>query len=279
MWRPHHALVGTALLLTGCAAALSWDFSGDPPPSREDAGAGGSRDASKIDASVVDAKVVDAPITPPDAEAGGPITFVQSSSAALDVESVSSLTVPLTKAQVEGDLVVVAIGWYGTSPQVISVTDTSGNSYAAAGAPVSLPGANSLTQVIRFAAGIRAAAAGNVIKIDWDGMADGPDVRIAEFSGLDRRNPLGTTAMRTGVSTSPASGPLTTQVARSLLFSAATVHGDITAGDPAFPGVLITTDTNLAQWRIVDAAGTYTATSTQKADPELEWVMQSASFH
>ncbi len=88
-------------------------------------------------------------------------------------------------AQTAGNLNVVVVGWNDTSATVSTVTDTSGNVYTRAVGPTTYPGA--LTQSIYYSANITGAAAGaNSVKVVFSKAAAFVDMRILEYSGIDR---------------------------------------------------------------------------------------------
>ena len=113
-------------------------------------------------------------------------TFVQVNSA-VPQSSPSVVTVTYPLAQAAGDLNVVVVGWSDSTRQVQSVSDTNGNVYAVAVGPTVKAG--SLTQAIYYAADIRPAPAGaNAVTVTFDGAPAFPDIRIAEYSGIDPVN-------------------------------------------------------------------------------------------
>ncbi len=68
-----------------------------------------------------------------------------------------------------------------------------------------------LTQSIYYAKNIAAAAAGaNSVTVTFSGAASAPDVRIAEYQGIDPANPFDRAIGATGTSTTSDSGALTT---------------------------------------------------------------------
>ncbi len=70
------------------------------------------------------------------------IAFVQGTFAT-PTSSQSSVSATYSSAQTAGDLNVVANGWTDSSHSVLSVTDTAGNTYAAATSPLAIPGSRS----------------------------------------------------------------------------------------------------------------------------------------
>ncbi len=98
------------------------------------------------------------------------------------------------------------------------MTDSAGNVYQLA-AP--LTRGSGLSQAIYYAKNINAAAAGsNVVTVQFSGAANFPDVRVAEYSGLDPVSPLDTSASASGSGATASSGNLTTSVANDVIFGA-----------------------------------------------------------
>ena len=77
------------------------------------------------------------------------------------------------------------------------MTDTAGNSYTLAVGPTALSGVAS--QSIYYAKNIAAAAAGaNTVTVTFSTGAKYPDIRILEYSGADKVNPVDVTAASSG---------------------------------------------------------------------------------
>jgi hypothetical protein len=256
-----------------CAALESWDRFGqvDSAPRKD---AGGSETTGR------DSAVDDVP------PATTPISDVQQNFAAEDgTAATTMIRIPFQLPQRKGDLNVVAVGWYDEDIGVASVVDSDGNTYTNAVKPAILAaGSSSITaQGIWFAANIAGGAA-NQVTVTFSAPPDSPDIRIVEFSGLSPTSPLAPdgTASTTGNVAAAATGPVTTTIPRALLFGAGKVNnGDYPAAAIGFEG-FITTETNLAQWRVVDETGTFTSTANAihdgSSDP-LQWVMQLEVFH
>lgn len=202
------------------------------------------------------------------------IAFVQAASAVPQTAQ-AAVAVRYAAAQVAGDLNVVVVGWNDTTATVTSVTDTSGNDYARAAGPTSVAGA--LSQSIYYAKSIAAAAAGaNTVTVSFSPSARYPDIRILEYAGLDPTSPVDVVAAATGSGTTSDSGPVTTSNAIELLFGANTVTGKATGAGPGFTSRVITVpDGDIAEDRVVTAAGTYRATVPISSGT---WVMQLVAF-
>src|ERR1051326_5902244 len=114
------------------------------------------------------------------------IGFVQGSYA---VPQSPQSVVPVTFAGVQtaGNLNVAVVGWNDTTAVVSSVTDSVGNVYTLAVGPTK---GNSITQSIYYAKNIVGAAAGaNTVTVRFTVAAIYADIRILEYSGLDRVTP------------------------------------------------------------------------------------------
>jgi chitodextrinase len=201
------------------------------------------------------------------------IAYVQSASQT--PASASSVAVKYAAAQGAGDLNVIIVGWNNSTARVNSITDSKGNPYLAAVAPTTLAG--DATQVIYYAQNIAAAAAGaNTVTVTFSAAVNAPDVRVVEYSGIS------TTALdvgvgATGIGTSLSSGAVVTSNANDLLVGANYIASVFAAVGSGYTKRLVTTpDSDLVEDRVVTAAGSYSATSTQGSSGW--WVMQLAAF-
>ena len=202
------------------------------------------------------------------------VSFVQISAAL--PSSGSQVAVVYTVAQSAGDLNVVIVGWNDTAAMITSVTDTKGNAYALAVGPTLLSG--SLSQSIYYAKNIAAAGAGaNTVTVKFSTMANYPDIRILEYSGLDTNNPLDVATGAVGNSATSDSGAVTTTNANDLLVGANTVFSSTAAAGTGYTRRIITNpDGDLAEDELVATTGSYHATATlTRADA---WVMQVVAF-
>jgi hypothetical protein len=189
---------------------------------------------------------------------------------------VKSVTVTFTAAQVAGDLNVLVASWSDVVNTVVSVTDSAGNVYTRALAPTIV--ADTSTQVMYYAKAILAASAGsNQVTITWSGSAAFPDVRIAEYTGVDQTNPLDTASGKWGTGPLAESGPLVTTGAPDLI-----VAGSYSAGLAIGPGVgytqrlLTTPDGDILEDTVGYAANSYTATVPMATT--AWWIVQAAAF-
>jgi len=199
--------------------------------------------------------------------------FLQSN-AAVPQTPQTVVSVPFALPQTAGDLNVVVVGASDPTAQVQSVADTSGNAYLRAVGPTVHPGGYSLS--IYFSAGI-AAAATNTVTVTFAAPASYPDIRIAEYSGIDRANPLDGTAAAQGTSATSDSGPLTTTRAGDLLVSANQVQTSTASAGSGFSlRVLTAPNGDILEDGIATSPGSYNATAllSQPGD----WIMQTVAF-
>jgi PKD repeat protein len=203
-----------------------------------------------------------------------PLAFVQV--AAADPQSnQTSLSVPYSSAQTAGDTNVVAIGWNSATATITSVVDTKGNVYQAA-AP--LTRGTGLSQAVYFATNIAAApAAGNSVTVTFSASVPFPDVRIAEYAGIDPVNPVDKTASATGSNATASSGNVTTTAAKALVFGAGMTTAAFTSAASGYTARVITSpDADILLDRIVTATGAYAAAANQTS--AAAWVMQVVAF-
>jgi concanavalin A-like lectin/glucanase superfamily protein/Big-like domain-containing protein len=190
--------------------------------------------------------------------------------------SQTSLSVPFSAAQTAGDLNVVVIGWKDSRATITQVTDSKGNTYARGVGPTIISGATS--QSIYYAKNISAAGAGtNTVTVTFSMAAAKPDVRIAEYSGVDPTNPVDVTAAASGSGRTASSGNATTTNANDLIVGANTVVS-ITSG----PGsgytkrLLSSPQGNILEDQAVSRTGSYSATAPLSLSGK--WIMQMMAF-
>src|SRR5262249_2752490 len=110
-----------------------------------------------------------------------------------------------------------------------------------------------------------------------DRTASFPDVRIAEYRGLDPVAPLDVAVAADGSSTSSSSGAATTTFANDLIIGANVVLTHTTAPGSGFTNRVITSpDGDILEDQIVTAIGSYTATAP--VSPSGGWIMQLVAF-
>src|SRR5712671_6938154 len=209
------------------------------------------------------------------AAAQPPIAFVQQNSA---VPQTPQITVPVAYrlGQIAGDLNVVVVGWNDSTASVSSVKDTSGNAYIPAIGPTVQTGV--ATQTIYYAKNISTASAGaNTVTVTFTIAATYPDIRIAEYSGLDTVNPLDVAVGAQGSGTSSNSGTITTTNANDLLIGANLVQTGTSGAGTGYTNRVITSpDGDILEDRVVTTIGSYAATAP--ISPSAQWIMQLVAF-
>ena len=101
------------------------------------------------------------------------------------------------------------------------------------------------------------------------------EVRIAEYSGLDRTNPLDVSS--SGTSQTANSGPVTTTSANELLVASGTTQTLFNGSGSGYTLRTITQPNgSILQDRIVTSTGTYEAPAPQVTTSN--WVMQLVTF-
>jgi hypothetical protein len=194
-----------------------------------------------------------------------------------DPHTATSIPVRYSGAQTGGNLNVVVVGWNDTIAQVSSVKDSAGNAYQLAVGPTKLAAAGGLNQSIYYAKNIAASGA-NTVTVTFNQTAHYPDVRILEYSGIDRTNPVDVIAAQTQSSGAICtSGNVATTNPTDLLVAANTIQ-TFTAG----PGATFTErvhsnpDGQIAEDRVVTTAGLYSAGAALSSPGA--WVMQMVAF-
>jgi hypothetical protein len=187
----------------------------------------------------------------------------------------STVTATYTKAQTAGNLNVVVVGWNDSTAKITSVTDSHDNAYTLAVGPTVESGR--ATQAIYYAKNIAAAAAnGNTVKVTFTTRAIFPDIRIAEYSGIDPSTPVDRAMAAQGSGTASSSGSVTTVHANDLLVGANLVQGVTTAPGAGYTKRVITVpDGDILEDAIVTTAGSHTATAQLTNSP---WIMQMVAF-
>ena len=209
------------------------------------------------------------------AGAAAPLAYVQSASATPQTPQ-TTVAVKYAVAQTARNLNVIAIGWFNATSHVLSVTDTTGNTYAVA-APAATD-AQAGTHVMYYAANIGGAAANaNTVTVTFDSAVPYADVRIAEYSGVDTANPIDVAVSGSGSSVTSNSGAVTTSSANDLLVAGSYVTSGTSAAGAGFTKRIITDpDGDILEDSIVTTAGSYSATAT--LSPSGSWIMQMVAF-
>lgn len=191
--------------------------------------------------------------------------------------AMGSTSATFSAANTAHNLIVVIVGWNDTTRSITGVTDSAGNTYAAAAAQAS---GSLLRQAIYYAKDIAAYAAGNVVTPAWDGTPSVPQVEILEFYGLDRTSPLAASSSKSG--TYICSACNRTVVATDAITSVNAellVAGGISSGSFAAPGSLFNASsagTALAEFREVPA-GSHAADAVLSALAQ-NWLLSAATF-
>src|SRR5581483_1647659 len=134
------------------------------------------------------------------------------------------------------------------------------------------------SQSIYYAKNIAAASAGgNTVTVQFNVPAVYADIRILEYSGLDTVSPVDVTAVGTGNSATSSTASVTTTNANDLIFGANLVLTSTSGAGAGFTSRIITTpDGDIAEDRIVTAAGGYNASAPlNSAGP---WIIQMVAF-
>jgi len=204
-----------------------------------------------------------------------PITFVQVNSATPQTPQ-TTVSVPFTLAQAAGNLNVVVVGWNDSTAAVKTITDTKNNVYALAVGPTVQTGV--ATQSIYYAKNIASAAAGgNSVTVTFTTAANYPDIRIAEYSGLDTVSPFDVGVGAVGSSATSNSGTVTTTNANDLLIGANVVQTSTPGAGTGFTSRIITNpDSDILEDQIVTITGSYSATAP--ISPSAQWIMQIVAF-
>ncbi len=185
----------------------------------------------------------------------------------------STVNVAFPAPQTAGNLNVVAVGSYYSAATVASVTDSLGNIYVRAVGPTAIDGWES--QSIYYARNIAAAPDGsNTVTVSFDSVVDYSDIRILEYAGADRDNPVDVVAASAGSDAISDSGPATTTTTNDLIFGALITSSAGTPG-PGFTNRLLTNFGNIAEDQMVAATGAYNATATVSPGA---WIMQMVAF-
>ena len=203
--------------------------------------------------------------------AAAAIAFKQINSATPQTPQ-TTVTVPFSAAQSAGSLNVVAIGWFNTTSNILSVTDSRGNNYVLAAGPTTQAQAG--RQAMYYAANV--VAGSNSVTVTFNGAVPFPDVRIAEYSGIDLFNAFDVAISGAGTGTTSNSGTVTTTNANDLLVGANYVSSHSTGPGSGLRNRVITDpDGSILEDRVVTASGSYSATAPLT---DGSWIMQMVAF-
>jgi chitodextrinase len=203
-----------------------------------------------------------------------PPAFVQGNYSCPQSPSVGTVTVAFTQAQTAGNLNVIVVGANDATSQVSFVSDSAGNVYTLAVGPT----VGTETQSIYYAKNIAPAAGGNnVVTISFSPAAAWPDVRIAEYQGLDPNNPLDAVSSSTGNSTSANTPNIVTTNPVDMIVAADTVATTTTgAGGGYITRIMTVPDADIFEDWAVNSARPWTVSAP--VSPAGNWVMQAVAF-
>ena len=197
-------------------------------------------------------------------------TFIQVNAATPQTDQ-NTVSIPYLQAQGAGNLNVIAVGWNDSASNITSISDSNGNIYELA---VPTYRGNNLSQAIYYAKNIQNGA--NTVTVNFNTEVPHIDVRILEYSGIDRNSPFDTGNSAQSLTSGTAnSGPITTTSANELIFGAGMTTGAFTSSDTGFTTRIITIpDADIAEDKIAYTVGTYRAIASVSGS----WVMQVAAF-
>jgi Bacterial Ig domain len=213
------------------------------------------------------------------------IAFKQQNSSAVE-GSQSTVSTTFAGAQTTGNTNVIAIGWRSKDGEISGVTDAAGNAYQPV--PAIARDEHDLSQAIYFAPDIKPSDAGkNTVTVAFTGETLGPDVRIAEYSGLklDTTKPIDAAAFKSGSDTEATTGPVTTTAANTILFAAGISSSNFGEATDDFithvltqpkMGGIASTGGGIVADRTVNTAGTYEASAPVSGGGT--WLMQLVAF-
>ncbi len=187
--------------------------------------------------------------------------------------SPTSVAVKYAKAQVAGDLNVVAICFFNATSTISSVVDTKGNAYSVA-APLFRYAAGPASCAMYYAPHIVAAAANsNTVTVTFSPKVLDPDVRIAEYSGVTA---LDVSAAASGTTALASSGTATTTQAGDLIVGSDYLSSYTASAGTGFTSRVITSpDSDILEDEIAGAPSAYAATANTGGG---WWIMQMAAF-
>ena len=200
----------------------------------------------------------------------GPINFIQSVDSGPAPKSSAAVVATMPLSQTAGNLNVVAIGWSDTAAHTITVQDSEGNTYTQAVNPTI---GSATGQVMYYAKNIKGGGPSNAVTVTLTPPAAFPDVRVAEYSGLDPTSPLDKAAGNFGTGGTASSGPITV-TASELVVGAGTTDGAFSGSGTGFATVDITANGNDLEHQVAPPAGPVSA----QAPVSGNWVMQAVSF-
>jgi hypothetical protein len=208
--------------------------------------------------------------TPSSGGGHGP-AFVQVANNTQGSGEFSSLSATFNRAEVAGDLNIVAIGWNDTTAAVSSVTDSDGNAYHLA----LVTTGTGLRQAVYYASNVKGGS--DTVTVSFGSTkANVPDLRILEYSGVSTLD-VTSGAFGTSKGGTVSSGSATTTSSTDLVFGAGMTGWAFTGAGPGFTSEIITSDGDIAEGEATTVAGSYSATAAI-ANVSQNWVMQMVAF-
>jgi hypothetical protein len=196
-------------------------------------------------------------------------TYVQSTSKN-QLSSVVTLTFP--SVSTSGNLIVLSIDHNDQSINVLSVTDSAGNSYQLAVGPTNWASERAYTY---YANNIKGGSQ-ITITITLSGTPSlYGEFYVAEYSGVATTNPLDQTSVATGTSSAFDSGSKTTTQASELIYGFVDSGSSVLTLDPSFTAREILNDNRLAD-KTVSSTGSYNFSGTFGSS--TTWVAHMATF-
>src|SRR5262249_37459199 len=154
---------------------------------------------------------------------------------------------------------VVVVGWVDSTTSVTAVSDSAGNAYALAVGPTVIAGQRS--QAVYYAKNI-VGGASNTVTVQFSAAARYPDIRILEYRGLDRINPVHATTYASGSSATSTTAAMATTVPNTLLLAANQVQTATSGAGTGYTARnLITPNGDIVQDGITSAPGSFTASA------------------
>jgi hypothetical protein len=204
--------------------------------------------------------------------------YVQGNTAQITSGGASrSLSATFAGAQRAGNFNVVIVGWNdnGSTTAVSSVTDSAGNTYVQAQASAARKVA--LSQAIFYAKNI-VVNPRNTVTAHFSGTgASFPEIRIAEYRGIDTPTPLDASSTAAGHSGTPTAAAITTSAADDLIVCGLICQSAmVTEVGDGFINRLTGGFHEVLEDQGATAAGEVTHTDT--LNNWSDWVIQLAAF-
>jgi hypothetical protein len=196
-------------------------------------------------------------------------TFVQQASS-IPQSPQTSLSVTLPSV-VAGDLIVVAAGWTSSTVDAVSVTDSRGNGYAKIVGPTR---SGAEAQSLYLAQGV--AGGTTTVTAVLSGAAAYPDLRAAEYAGVDTVNALDAAAAAGGSSNSSSTSIRPSAPGELLVAANRVATRTVTAGSGWTSRVITNPDGDILEDRLATTVTSYVADAPLAASGA--WVIQAAAL-